>query len=508
EGQQRRMLDEFLAAEAMDRFDAWFYTPMALGFAAQIRPEVTIFDAMDELSAFAKAPPKLLEREAELFRRADVVFTGGRSLYEHKRKRHHNVFAFPSSIEMEHFAQARLLQTEPADQASIPHPRVGFFGVIDERFDTDLVAKIARMRPGMHFVLLGPVVKIDAAQLPAGANLHFLGAKTYKELPAYLSGWDAALLPFALNEATRFISPTKTPEYLAAGKRVISTPIRDVVHDYGDAGLVEIAATPEAFADAMDRAVAAAEDPAWERAVAEKLASGSWDATWAAMDAEIEKVRAAKKPAFTPTFEVVSLRLPIQLKESYDYLVAGAGFAGAVMAERLAAGLGKRVLVVDRRPHIAGNAYDFYNDQGVLVHLYGPHIFHTQSTKVFEYLSRFTAWRPYEHKVLAQVDGKLLPIPINLDTVNALYGLDLDAAGMEAFLAERAEVRTDVRTSEDIVISRVGRDLYEKFFRNYTRKQWGVDPSELDSSVAGRIPVRFNHDDRYFSDAFQVMPLE
>ena len=194
--------------------------------------------------------------------------------------------------------------------------------------------------------------------------------------------------------------------------------------------------------------------------------------------------------------------------EPYDYLVVGAGFAGAVLAERLANGLGKRVLVVDKRSHIAGNAYDYYNEDGILVHLYGPHIFHTASQKVFDYLSRFTAWRPYEHRVLASVDGKLLPIPINVDTINQLYGLDLDEAGMEKFLAERAESRASIRTSEDIVVSKVGRELYEKFFRNYTRKQWGMDPSELDSAVAGRIPVRLNHDDRYFSDAFQAMPLE
>jgi UDP-galactopyranose mutase len=165
-------------------------------------------------------------------------------------------------------------------------------------------------------------------------------------------------------------------------------------------------------------------------------------------------------------------------------------------------------LVIDKRPHIGGNTYDFYNEDGVLVHRYGPHIFHTSSQKVVDYLSCFTEWRPYEHRVLAQVDGKLLPIPINLDTINGLYGLNLDSAGMEKFLAERVESRTQIRTSEDIVVSRIGRELYEKFFRNYTRKQWGLDPSELDSCVAGRIPVRFDRDDRYFTDSFQAMPLE
>jgi UDP-galactopyranose mutase len=190
----------------------------------------------------------------------------------------------------------------------------------------------------------------------------------------------------------------------------------------------------------------------------------------------------------------------------FDTVVVGAGFAGSVIAERLANELDERVLVIDRRSHIGGNAYDHYNDDGILVHRYGPHIFHTNSPDVFTYLSRFTEWRQYEHRVLASVDGRLVPIPINLDTVNALYGLRLDSAGMEAFLASRAEPVDHVRTSEDVVVSRVGRELYQKFFRNYTRKQWGLDPSELDASVTARVPVRTNRDPRYFGDRYQAMP--
>lgn len=507
---QRRLLDEFLAQHSITRFDAWFYTPMALGFAAHLAPEVTIFDAMDELSAFAGAPPQLLERERELFRRADVVFTGGHSLFRHKRTQHGNVHSFPSSIEQQHFAKALVPQADPEDQAGIPHPRVGFFGVLDERFDIDLMGEVARLRPQTHFVLLGPVVKINPATLPQADNIHYLGGKSYRELPSYLAGWDAAMLPFALNASTRFISPTKTPEYLAAGKRVVSTPIRDVVHDYGDPGLVEIADTPQAFAEALDRAIHCTRDPAWETAVVRKLAESSWDSTWAAMNAEIERVRPAQAASLKASVpqEVLAFRITRPSLDSYDYIVVGAGFAGAVLSERLATGLGKRVLLLDKRHHIGGNAYDEVNQHGILIHPYGPHIFHTASQKVFDYLSRFTDWRPYEHRVLASVDGKLLPIPINLDTINGLYGLDLDGKGMEKFLARRAEPRAEIRTSEDVVVSRVGRELYEKFFRNYTRKQWGIDPSELDSSVAGRIPVRFNRDDRYFSDTFQAMPLE
>jgi UDP-galactopyranose mutase len=191
----------------------------------------------------------------------------------------------------------------------------------------------------------------------------------------------------------------------------------------------------------------------------------------------------------------------------FDYMIVGAGFAGSVLAERLARISNKKVLIIDKRPHIGGNAYDHYNEAGILVHKYGPHIFHTNSREVFEYLSQFTEWRPYEHRVLASVDGQLLPIPINLDTVNRLYGLNLNSMQVDEFFASVAEKVDHIRTSEDVIVSRVGRELYEKFFRNYTRKQWGMDPSELDSMVTARVPVRTNRDDRYFTDTYQAMPL-
>jgi UDP-galactopyranose mutase len=191
----------------------------------------------------------------------------------------------------------------------------------------------------------------------------------------------------------------------------------------------------------------------------------------------------------------------------FDYLIIGAGFAGSVLAERLATEDDAKVLIVEKRNHIAGNAYDFYNDDGILIHKYGPHIFHTNSERVFNYLSRFTAWRPYEHRVLTSVDGQLVPMPINADTLNKLYGLNLTCLEVDDFLSKVAEDRPEVKTSEDVVVSRVGRDLYNKFFRNYTRKQWGLDPSELDASVTARVPVRTSRDDRYFTDRFQAMPL-
>ncbi|CAN5466717.1 MAG: UDP-galactopyranose mutase [Pyrinomonadaceae bacterium] len=190
----------------------------------------------------------------------------------------------------------------------------------------------------------------------------------------------------------------------------------------------------------------------------------------------------------------------------FDYLIVGAGFAGSVLAERLANGSGKKVLICDKRPHIAGNAYDYYNDDGILIHKYGPHIFHTNSADVFEYLGRFTEWREYQHRVLASVDGMLVPIPINLDTINKLYGLNLNAHEVQDFFDKVREKRETLRTSEDVVLNAVGKELYEKFFKNYTRKQWGLDPSELDASVTARVPTRTNRDDRYFTDIFQAMP--
>ncbi len=287
---QRALLDGLLAPEAGRPLVAWFYTPMAQGFAAHIAPDVTVYDCMDELSAFRDAPPELLRLEQDLLDRADLVFTGGRSLYEAKRDRHPRVSCFPSSIDAAHFGGARARRPDPADQAGIPRPRIGFFGVVDERMDLGLVRALAGLRPQWRFVMIGPVVKIEPDALPRSPNLHWLGAKTYAELPAYLSGWDAGFMPFALNESTRFISPTKTPEFLAAGLPVVSTPVLDVVRDWGEAGLVDIAAKPDAFADALGRALARPRTE-WLRAVDRRLAEISWDRTWHEMRSKITDAR-------------------------------------------------------------------------------------------------------------------------------------------------------------------------------------------------------------------------
>ncbi|MDB4931863.1 MAG: hypothetical protein JWM10_4347 [Myxococcaceae bacterium] len=286
EAAQRELLRDFLAARGVERPVLWFYTPMALPIAEGIDASLVVYDCMDELSGFRGAPPELVTRERQLFARADLVFTGGQSLYEAKRAAHRSVHAFPSSVDAAHFERARATPDEPADQRDIAHPRVGYFGVIDERLDLELLASLADARPDRQFVMIGPVVKIDEASLPRRANLHYLGGKTYSELPAYLAHWDAAMMPFALNEATRFISPTKTLEYLAAGKPVVSTAIRDVVIPYGVAGVVHIA-DAQTFPAAVDAALGG--DPDAHRAAADAVvARTSWDKTWRSMARLIE----------------------------------------------------------------------------------------------------------------------------------------------------------------------------------------------------------------------------
>jgi UDP-galactopyranose mutase len=289
------MVQKLLVENNIQQYLVWYYTPMALDFTRHLRPLAVVYDCMDELSAFKGAPECLKLRERELFKTADLVFTGGQSLYEAKRDQHHSVFAFPSSIDRDHFMQARTAIVEPADQRDIPHPRLGFFGVVDERFDVELLDQISRERPDRHFVIIGPIVKIDPEILPKRENIHYLGGKSYEDLPAYIAGWDVALLLFAQNESTRFISPTKTPEYLAAGKPVVSTPIRDVVYPYGEMGLVRIASDAQEFTAAIDDLLKSeANRTQWLKTVDGFLATMSWDETWAQMARLIDEAVANK----------------------------------------------------------------------------------------------------------------------------------------------------------------------------------------------------------------------
>jgi UDP-galactopyranose mutase len=507
----KALLDGYLAGVPGDLV-AWYYTPMMLPFSRHLTPVCTVYDAMDELANFRFAPPMLLELERELLERSDVVFTGGYSLYESKKQKHGNVHPFPSSVDRAHFAKARGTVSEPADQAAIARPRLGFYGVIDERIDLELIAAVADARPDWQLIMVGPVVKISEEELPRRANIHWLGGRSYDELPAYLSGWDVALMPFAINAATRFISPTKTPEYLAAGVPVVSTPIRDVKRHYERVAGVRIAGTADQFISGCEAQLALrTSGDRWLAEVDGLLSTMSWDITQARMAALIDEVIAdadetADKPAIGSGSHSIA---HLAASRKYDYLIVGCGFAGSVLAERLANQHGARILMIDKRDHIGGNAFDEKDAAGILMHRYGPHIFHTNSDEVFNYLSNFTNWRPYEHRVLASVRGQLVPIPINRTTLNKLFDLDLKTdEEAAAYLASRAETVDEIKTSEDVVINAVGRELYELFFRGYTRKQWGLDPSELDKLVTARIPTRTNTDDRYFADKHQAMPAD
>jgi glycosyltransferase involved in cell wall biosynthesis len=285
----KRLLDAYSAGLSRP-IVAWYYTPMMLPFSRDLDASVTVYDAMDELSKFRFAPPQLLDLEQELLKRADLVFTGGTSLYEAKRDRHDNVHLFPSSVDRAHFQTARTALAEPDDQTEIPHPRLGFFGVIDERFDTELLDRIAELRPDWSFVMVGPVVKISEDELPKRPNIHYLGPKKYEQLPAYLAGWDVALMPFAMNESTQFISPTKTPEYLAGGKPVVSTPVRDVVRHYGHLQGVGIASAPQEFVDHCQRMLGLEAEGAWLAEADLLLSATSWSTTQARMAALIAEL--------------------------------------------------------------------------------------------------------------------------------------------------------------------------------------------------------------------------
>ncbi len=288
---QRRLLDGLLEERSAAELLLWYFTPMSLLFTDHLPRKVTIFDCMDELSAFRGAPAQLTGLEQQLIKVADVVFTGGYSLWEVKHRQHDNVHPVPSSVDIAHFATARSALAEPADQAVIAHPRLGFFGVVDERFDIALVEELARRRPDWQLVLIGPVVKIDPQTLPQLANIHYLGARQYTDLPAYLSGWDVALMPFAINESTRFISPTKTPEYLAGGCPVVSTPIRDVVRDYGASGVVHIAATTDQWIAAIEASLGSKGSHGFTQQADVALDGKSWDKTCLFMKEQIECLR-------------------------------------------------------------------------------------------------------------------------------------------------------------------------------------------------------------------------
>ncbi|HEV8079585.1 MAG TPA: glycosyltransferase [Chitinophagaceae bacterium] len=297
--QQVNLLKELFRDENITDYFFWYYTPMALAIGNSFSPQLIIYDCMDELSNFKFAPPELKEKEMELFAKADLVFTGGFNLYHAKKNSHNNIHPYPSSIDKEHFAKARSIIADPEDQAGIPHPRFGFFGVIDERFDIELIKEVAERKPDWHFIILGPVVKIDAEILPRLNNIHYPGGKNYDDLPKYLASWDIALIPFLRNESTEYISPTKTPEYLAGGKPVISTSIIDVITPYGTNNLVHIADTADEFISAADKILSTTDHTAWLQKIDLFISENSWDKTWNKMKEHINNTINAKQKTVT-----------------------------------------------------------------------------------------------------------------------------------------------------------------------------------------------------------------
>lgn len=294
---QREFLSRLLNNMNINQYAVWYYTPMALLISDHLQPLVIIYDCMDELSAFKFAPQALKELELKLLNKSNVVFTGGQSLYEAKKSQHHNIYPFPSSIDFNHFFQARTFKDEPEDQKAIPHPRFGFYGVIDERMNLHLLEEIAKRRKDWHFILIGPVVKINDKDLPQLDNIHYLGRKEYNALPAYLAGWDVAIMPFALNESTRYISPTKTPEYLAGGKPVISSPILDVVKQYSE--VVHFANSADDFIRVAENDIE--NSPTWLGEVDKLLSENSWDKTWTQMEKIIINALQKVKNKFNTT---------------------------------------------------------------------------------------------------------------------------------------------------------------------------------------------------------------
>jgi len=292
----KRMLHVYFRSARVSQPIVWVYSPMWLDcLPDNADASAVIYDCMDELSMFKHAPPRLRVNETELLKIADFVFTGGVSLYEYKRDLHPRVYPFPSGVDITHFAQARATSGERDEQAAIPHPRFGFAGVIDERMDLDLIREVASRRPDWQFIMIGPVVKIDAASLPRGQNLHWLGMQDYRDLPAFFAGWDVAIMPFALNDATRFISPTKTPEFLAAGLPVVSTPVRDVVRPYGELGLARIAKDADEWIAAIECAMTFKMGMKWRERADAFLETMTWDCVWSSMNQLVEELLASRR---------------------------------------------------------------------------------------------------------------------------------------------------------------------------------------------------------------------
>ena len=513
----RALLPQLLEQERLTRYILWFYTPMALPLAESLRPQAVVYDCMDELSAFKFAPPQLIEREAALLRMADVVFTGGPSLYRAKKDRHPNVHCFPSSVDAKHFAAAANGMAEAEDQAALPRPRLGFFGVIDERFDIPAVRAMADAHPEWQIVLLGPVVKIDPATLPRNPNIHYYGQRSYQQLPAYLKGWDVCLLPFARNESTKFISPTKTLEYMAAGKMIASTPITDVAEPYGH--IVYLGETPEEFTAACGRALAASPEERAERRQKMKrvLSRTSWDATAAAMEERIADAIAARRAKQAPARP---------LRTETHTAIIGAGPTGLSAAYHL----GEDSILVEQNSRVGGwcrsievNGFTFdyaghimFSNEPYVHQLYqmllGDNV-HWQDREAWIYSKNIYTRYPFQ--------GALYGLPPQVikecivGAIESRYGAlkpanrpngangkangvckpgdvkDCCADGILEASAPLAELQSaPPRNFEEFIYKVWGAGIARHFAIPYNRKLWAVPLTEMETSwLGGRVPL-------------------
>ncbi len=531
----QHLVQQMLREEGIDNYIAWLYTPMALPLCEGLKPQAVIYDCMDELSAFLNAPPRLLEHEAHLLKLADVVFTGGPSLYQAKKDRHHNVFCFPSSVDAKHFATAASGMVEAADQRALAHPRLGYFGVIDERIDTGLLRSLAEAHPEWQIVMVGPVVKIDPAVLPRNPNIHYFGQRTYSELPSYIAGWDVCLLPFARNASTRFISPTKTLEYMAAERPIVSTPITDVAEPYGE--IVYLGERPEAFVSACERALAA---PAAERAarrakMREVLSRTSWDRTVRSMQEEIRKA-IDKRPAAAEGREA---RTASRGGGDAKVLIAGAGPTGLSAAYHL----GDDALVLEQNDRVGGwcrsieiNGFTFdyaghimFSNEPYVHQLYrmllGENV-HWQDREAWVYSKNVYTRYPFQGSlyglppdvikecVMGAIEarfGPLKPARNAAGTNGKANGKssgnghaacrpgavnDCCADGILEASATPAEAgpadgrHTEPRNFEEFIYKVWGAGIARHFAIPYNRKLWAVPLQEMETSwLGGRVPL-------------------
>jgi len=504
-----RLVAQLMQEEQIRDPLVWFYTPMALPLAANCNPAAIVYDCMDELSAFLGAPPELLEREEQLLQQADIVFTGGPSLFRAKQNRHKNVHCFPSSVDEKHFAQAKNAAEAP-DQAALPHPRLGFFGVIDERMDLPLLDALAKAHPEWQIVMVGPVVKIDPSMLPRRPNLHFLGQRKYEQLPAYLAGWDVCLLPFARNDATRFISPTKTLEYMAAERLIVSTRITDVADPYGH--IVFLGDTPQEFIHACERALESSEPERVENAVKmrEVLAKTSWDATVAGMEKQIGRMNAAKSPA-----------------RNAPVIVMGAGPTGLSAAYHL----GADSLLIEQNDRVGGWCRSIV-DHGFTFD-YAGHIMFSNDEYVHELYKMLLGdnmhWQNREAWVYSKnvytrypFQGSLYGLPPSVikecivGAIESRFGsisapvkraagsngsgatackaesiADCCADGVLESTAELSAPSTAApRNFEEFIYKVWGKGIARHFAIPYNRKLWKVPLTEMETSwLGGRVPL-------------------